>query len=446
MIFAFRAFIRRFLQELLPPSLAHNAPNMRFATTEKTWLASESRYLFFTENGPVEVGFRPHHTLKIVGGLTAGLLIAIYTAPFIYGQTTQIIPTVIQALSSPGPNQQPETGIEPVPASNNLHTDKLAALQELTLQAITEEPVPAISRVMAPEPPADAADISASEPAFVRPQMIAGEAVTSLPEEQPENYVTVMATQIGRAPVIPAIDDPIAPLPRPKPEPMDPEFVGLDSLAEAPFLDERTKLHRLFADYLSQARQIETIADRFDIRLDSRPKSWPETAEPEAGLVANLFLHRDRWMKILNQIPLRSPLRYYYITSPYGMRTNKKTGVTRFHHGVDLASTWNAELRPSASGIVSFAGRNGSFGNVVRVRHAHNIETVYAHLSSINVATGDFVTEDIVLGKVGNTGRSDGMHLHYEILINDKSINPALFFKIGHQLSNTGGIPREIRF
>ncbi|MGB0398102.1 MAG: M23 family metallopeptidase, partial [Candidatus Puniceispirillaceae bacterium] len=120
--------------------------------------------------------------------------------------------------------------------------------------------------------------------------------------------------------------------------------------------------------------------------------------------------------------------------------------VTRFHHGVDLASTWNAELRPSASGIVSFAGRNGSFGKVVRVRHAHNIETVYAHLSSINVATGDFVTEDIVLGKVGNTGRSDGMHLHYEILINDKSINPALFFKIGHQLSNTGSIPREIRF
>jgi len=227
---------------------------------------------------------------------------------------------------------------------------------------------------------------------------------------------------------------------------MDPEFVGLDSLAEAPFLDERTRLHRLFADYLSQARQIETIADRFDIRLDSRPKSWPIAAEPDEGLVANLLLHRDRWVKILNQIPLKSPLRYYYITSPYGMRTNKKTGVTRFHHGVDLASTWNAELRPSASGIVSFAGRNGSFGNVVRVRHAHNIETVYAHLSSINVATGDFVTEDIVLGKVGNTGRSDGMHLHYEILINDKSINPALFFKIGHQLSITGGIPREIRF
>ena len=100
----------------------------------------------------------------------------------------------------------------------------------------------------------------------------------------------------------------------------------------------------------------------------------------------------------------------------------------------------NAELRPPPAALSALLACNGSFGNVVRVRHAHNIETVYAHLSSINVATGDFVTEDIELGKVGNTGRSDGMHLHYEILINDKSINPALFFKIGHQLNNTGGV------
>jgi len=63
MMSALRAFFTRIFRELLPPSLAHNAPNMRFSTTEKNWLASESRYLFFTENGPVEVGFRPQHTL-----------------------------------------------------------------------------------------------------------------------------------------------------------------------------------------------------------------------------------------------------------------------------------------------------------------------------------------------------------------------------------------------
>ena len=452
---ALRAFFSQLFRELLPPSLAHNAPHMRFSTTEKTWLANESRYLFFTENGPVEVGFRPQHTLKYASGLAAGLFIAIYTAPFVYSQTIQIIPSVIQALFSSAQNQQSASDIAPVNAGNNLPTNNLADILAPLIQPITEEPLPADTSVFVPSPavpqtlPKDKTATSLPEepPERYVKEMVAGdEAVTSLPEEEPENYVTVMATQIGRVPIIPGIDEPVAPLPRPKPEPMDPEFVELDSLAEAPFLDERTKLHRLFADYLSQAKQIETIADRFDIRLDSRPKSWPIVAEPNEGLVANLFLHRDRWMKILDQIPLKSPLRYYYITSPYGMRTNKKTGVTRFHHGVDLASTWNAELRPSASGIVSFAGRNGSFGNVVRVRHAHNIETVYAHLSSINVVTGDFVTEDIVLGKVGNSGRSNGMHLHYEILINEKSINPALFFKIGHQLSITGGIPREILF
>ena len=474
---ALRAFFTQIFREFLPPSLAHNAPDMRFSTTEKTWLASESRYLFFTENGPVEVGFRPQHSLKIVGGLTAGLLFAIYTAPFFYSQTMQIIPSVIQALSSTAQNQQPASHEAPLTAGNDLPTDKLADILAPLIQPITEKPLPADTSVFVPSPAVpkmlqeDEAVTSLPEERpenyvtemvlgneavtslpeerpenYVTEMVLGNEAVTSLPEERPENYVTARATQIGSAPVTPTKDEPIAPLPRPKPEPMDPEFVGLDSLAKAPFLDERTKLHRLFADYLSQARQIETIADRFDIRLDSRPNSWPIDAEPDEGLVANLLLYRDRWVKILNQIPLKSPLRYYYITSPYGMRTNKKTGVTRFHHGVDLASTWNAELRPPASGIVSFAGRNGSFGNVVRVRHAHNIETVYAHLSSINVATGDFVTEDIELGKVGNTGRSDGMHLHYEILINDKSINPALFFKIGHQLSNTGGIPREIQF
>ncbi|MEC7246392.1 MAG: hypothetical protein VXW06_05625, partial [Pseudomonadota bacterium] len=84
MMSALRALFTQIFRELLPPSLAHNGPNMRFSTTEKTWLASERRYLFFTENGPVEIGFRPQHTLKIAGGLTAGLIMAIYTAPFMY--------------------------------------------------------------------------------------------------------------------------------------------------------------------------------------------------------------------------------------------------------------------------------------------------------------------------------------------------------------------------
>ena len=160
--------------------------------------------------------------------------------------------------------------------------------------------------------------------------------------------------------------------------------MSADSLAKAPFLMSEQS-HRLFADYLSQARQIETITDRFDIRPDSRLKSWP-IAEPNEGLVANLFLHRDKWVKILNQIPLKSPLRYYYITSPYGMRTNQ-TGVTRFHHGW-ISQHMECRIVPSASGIVSFAGRTGrlamSYACAMLI-----ISKPSMPISSINVATGD---------------------------------------------------------
>ena len=455
MISGLRAFCKRIFADSLPPSLAHDTPNMRFSTTEKTWLASEVRYLFFTENGPVEIAFRPYKTLKITSSLAALMLLLLITGPAIYTHLPAIMPerdmetdiTADIANAITAPEDQPISSTHSPLLSGTVET-----LKELAL-AIAPSP-PASPDKVEPIPPqhitgqTDKAQ-PASRVADSRPVEASGQdTARPLPlfEERPEDYVTVLATQLGQQPELASEEEIIAPIPRPEAEKMDPEFVGLDSLASAPYLDSRIQLHRLFADYLSQAGQVEKIIDRFDIRLDTMPGSWPLDAEPVDALVPKLFLHRDSWIKVLNQLPLKSPLRYYYVTSPYGMRTNKKTGVTRFHHGIDLAGTWRAELRPSASGVVSFAGRDGSFGKIVRIRHAHNIETVYAHLSAINVKTGDFVTDNVLLGKMGNTGRSDGMHLHYEILINDKSIDPALFFKIGHQLSNTGGLPRAISF
>jgi len=459
-------FCKRIFAESLPPSLAHNTPNMRFSTTEKTWLANEVRYLFFTENGPVEIAFRPYKAIKITGSLAGLILLLIISGPVIYKHlpkmmlerdiatdtaaniTTNIATDLAKVITAPV-NQPVISGGSPI------FSDAVNTLKELALRVSSIPPstqpdssTPANAHL---QNIADLADkpvlpiiLPDNNPDTAATQVLAQP--SPVIEERPEDYVTALATKLPIQPGSAPEEIIIAPTPRPKAEKMDPEFVGLDSLAEAPYLDSRIQLHRLFADYLSQARQVEGIIERFDIRLDNTPDSWPLTAEPADALVSKLFLHRDSWIRVLNQLPLKSPLRYYYITSPYGMRTNKKTGVTRFHHGIDLAGTWRAELRPSASGVVGFAGSDGSFGKMVRVHHAHNIETVYAHLSAINVKTGDFVTDNMVIGKMGNTGRSDGMHLHYEILINDKSIDPALFFKIGHQLSNTGGLPRAISF
>ena len=485
MIVSIRAKLKNILRDALPPSLAHDAPNMRFSTTEKTWLASEARYLFLTENGPIEVSFRPLRIAKITSGIAAVLLFGFLAGP-VFIQTITGLPPLPPTAENTAPEQIfPEQSVPalaitqalpPTPRKiDGLLEDGLSAARELASSAMlpahsfmekltnwelqsstpdaakrkkaasdlhAEKPVQKEAQATVKTPHTDT-DANTEQAALTTPP---SDRLTALPEESPDNYISVVAAQLGNLSEMPFTEDVIAPLPRPKAEPMDPEFVSFDSLADAPRLDEHVQLHRLFADYLSQAEQVEAIINRFDIRLDSQPSRWLLDAEPSDAVIPELFLHRDNWLKILNQIPLKSPLRYYYVTSSYGMRTNKKTGVTRFHHGIDLAGTWRAQLRPSASGVVSFAGRDGSFGKLVRVRHAHNIETVYAHLSSINVKKGDYVTDNVVIGKMGNTGRSDGMHLHYEILINGKSIDPALFFKIGHQLTNTGGLPRAISF
>ena len=187
------------------------------------------------------------------------------------------------------------------------------------------------------------------------------------------------------------------------------------------------------------------MLDKLGITPDIELEQWNPALSASAEHVPSLYLYRDRRRKLLHMLPLQAPLRYYYVTSPYGMRTNKKTGVTRFHHGVDLAGTWKAKLRPPASGVVTFAGRDGGFGKVIRVQHANGIETVYAHLSSVLVSKGSFVTTQDILGTMGNTGHSDGMHLHYEIRIDGRSKDPEDFFAYGHSDNYRCAVGREVR-
>ena len=140
----------------------------------------------------------------------------------------------------------------------------------------------------------------------------------------------------------------------------------------------------------------------------------------------------------LRKIPFKTPMLYFYISSEYGYRKHPKTGVKTFHHGIDLAGTWQENVRSTAPGTVVFAGIEGAFGKVVRIEHNYGISTLYAHLSRITVRVGDYVGENAVIGKMGNTGRSAGAHLHYEIQVDGKSVDPSDFFTIGRQMSVSG--------
>jgi murein DD-endopeptidase MepM/ murein hydrolase activator NlpD len=111
------------------------------------------------------------------------------------------------------------------------------------------------------------------------------------------------------------------------------------------------------------------------------------------------------------------------ITSYYGRR-NLGMGTSNFHRGIDVAAPTGTPIVASRSGTVSFAGWSGSYGYLVRVRHAGGDETWYAHQSRILVSLGQWVEQNQIIGRVGSTGLSTGPHIHFEIRRNGSALDP----------------------
>ena len=141
-------------------------------------------------------------------------------------------------------------------------------------------------------------------------------------------------------------------------------------------------------------------------------------------------------------VPLKPPMQYYYVSSPYGFRIHPKSKRKQMHHGIDMAGTWQEEVRAPADGYVSFSGRNGSFGKTIKIVHKHGVSTLYGHLHRLNVKKGMNVTEGEVIGKMGSTGRAVGAHLHYEIKVDGKSVNPYDFISVGRDLLSSSIIKK----
>ena len=122
----------------------------------------------------------------------------------------------------------------------------------------------------------------------------------------------------------------------------------------------------------------------------------------------------------VNFLPVNAP-----ISSDFGMRKDPFTGKSQFHKGIDLAAPAGTPVVAALPGRVISAGYESGYGNNVIVEHDEGLRTRYGHLESINVKTGDMVTSDDTLGKVGSTGRSTGAHLHFEVIRTGIQIDPA---------------------
>jgi murein DD-endopeptidase MepM/ murein hydrolase activator NlpD len=113
-----------------------------------------------------------------------------------------------------------------------------------------------------------------------------------------------------------------------------------------------------------------------------------------------------------------------WVTSPMGYRTDPLDGGSDFHPGLDIASDRGEPVYATAAGTVTFAGNQGTYGNLIAIDHGYGLETRYGHLMSFSIGKGERVKRGDVIGRVGSTGRSTGNHLHYEVLANGTLLNP----------------------
>ena len=166
------------------------------------------------------------------------------------------------------------------------------------------------------------------------------------------------------------------------------------------------------------------------------PATGAAAAFADPGLndrFASLMSDMDRMnmMRIAaTKVPYTVPVEVSHrFTSGFGTRRDPVTGGRRAHNGIDLAGPRGTPVVSTAEGVVSFAGRQSGYGNLIKIRHAFGYETMYAHLNKIHVKVGERIARGDHIGDMGNTGRSTGVHLHYEVRQSGKPVNPMTFIK-----------------
>ncbi len=131
----------------------------------------------------------------------------------------------------------------------------------------------------------------------------------------------------------------------------------------------------------------------------------------------------------LSGIPQFLPAQVEMVTSSYGVRRDPFTGVAAMHSGLDFRGPIGAPIYAAAKGRVSFVGQKSGYGNIVEISHGNGLITRYAHMSHFASRIGQAVVPGDVIGAIGSTGRSTGPHLHFEVRVNGRAVNPRPFLE-----------------
>ena len=186
-------------------------------------------------------------------------------------------------------------------------------------------------------------------------------------------------------------------------------------------------------------------SDEFD--FEHKP-AYGGPHEPDAGTAINLntvltdlneqLQSREQQLSLLEDVIMRSelkkearpagrPIEKGWISSYYGKRTGPFSGKIEMHKGMDFAGKKGSNVKAVASGVVTWSGERYGYGNLVEINHGNGYVTRYGHNDEIVVKLGDSVERGQTISKMGSTGRSTGPHVHFEVLLNDRQIDPIRF-------------------
>jgi murein DD-endopeptidase MepM/ murein hydrolase activator NlpD len=163
--------------------------------------------------------------------------------------------------------------------------------------------------------------------------------------------------------------------------------------------------------------------------LEKLSTSRDGSTDPRFERLGLSLARMDAFEQGLAGIPQVMPADGGMITSGFGYRSDPFTGGGAFHPGLDFRGAYGAPIHAAAEGRVSFVGQIRGYGNVVEVSHGNGLLTRYAHMSKTMAKVGQLVTAGDVIGAIGNTGRSTGPHLHFEVRINNSVVNPRPFLE-----------------
>ncbi len=195
-------------------------------------------------------------------------------------------------------------------------------------------------------------------------------------------------------------------------------------------------LDNAVADLNEKSRIIESILSSvgvdIQVQVSNKNSGGPFTSSAE-GTRNELIVRTDRYLDTLQEVPLGAPIPGV-MTSRFGWRTDPINSKRAYHRGVDIRGRTGTDVKATADCKVIKQRYDRGDGNFVVIDHGNGFRTKYAHLKKSLVQKGDSIERGQVIGLVGNSGRSTGPHVHYEIHYDDKIVNPTRFVRIAKYL------------